>query len=100
MTWKAGGGGQTWNIARGDGRTCDNSLRRLGFSSAKHEHSAGAAKTRFMTPEQRQELMRLLSEGSDVAPEWARILFPLEKREYELVYHGKERDEDIVADAL
>ncbi|MBI5150384.1 MAG: DUF4433 domain-containing protein [Candidatus Omnitrophica bacterium] len=53
-----------------------------------------------MTPEQRQELMRLLGSGEEISPEWARILFPPEKREYELVYHGKDREEDIIADTL
>jgi hypothetical protein len=53
-----------------------------------------------MTSEQRQELMRLLEKGEDLSPEWARILFPPEKREYELVYHGKDREEDIIADTL
>lgn len=53
-----------------------------------------------MTPEQRQQLIRLLEKGEEISPEWARILFPPEKREYELVYHGKERQEDIIADTL
>ena len=53
-----------------------------------------------MTPEQREELIRLLPQGEDLSPEWARILFPPEKREYELVYHGKEREEDILANTL
>lgn len=53
-----------------------------------------------MTPEQREEAIRLLQQGEDLSPEWARILFPPEKREYELVYHGKEREEDILADTL
>jgi DNA modification methylase len=53
-----------------------------------------------MTPEQREEAVRLLQQGEDLSPEWARILFPPEKREYELVYHGKEREEDIIADTL
>jgi len=53
-----------------------------------------------MTPEQRQELMRLLQAGEEISPEWARVLFPPEKREYELVYHGKDREEDIIADTL
>ena len=53
-----------------------------------------------MTPEQRQELIRLLEKGEEISPEWARILFPPEKREYELVYHGKEREEDILANTL
>jgi DNA modification methylase len=53
-----------------------------------------------MTPEQRQEILRLLEKGEDLSPEWARILFPPEKREYELVYYGKDREEDILADTL
>jgi hypothetical protein len=53
-----------------------------------------------MTPEQRQELVRLLQQDQDISPEWARVLFPPEKREYELVYFGKDREEDIVADTL
>ena len=53
-----------------------------------------------MTPEQREELVRLLQKGEELSPAWARILFPPEKREYELVYHGKEREEDILADTL
>ncbi|MGD9973624.1 MAG: site-specific DNA-methyltransferase [Desulfatirhabdiaceae bacterium] len=53
-----------------------------------------------MTPEQREEIVRLIQQGEKLSPEWARILFPPEKREYELVYHGKEREEDILADTL
>lgn len=53
-----------------------------------------------MTPEQKKELMRLLEAGEELSPEWARVLFPPEKREYELVYHGKDREEDIIADTL
>lgn len=53
-----------------------------------------------MTPEQKQEIIRLLQEGKELSPEWARILFPPEKREYELVYHGKDREEDIIADTF
>ena len=53
-----------------------------------------------MTPEQREEIVRRLQQGEERSPEWARILFPPEKREYELVYHGKEREEDIIADTL
>jgi DNA modification methylase len=53
-----------------------------------------------MTKEQREELIRLLQQREELSPEWARILFPPEKREYELVYHGKEREEDIIADTL
>lgn len=53
-----------------------------------------------MTPEQREEVVRLLQQGEELSPEWARVIFPPEKREYELVYHGKEREEDIIADTL
>jgi len=53
-----------------------------------------------MTTEQRQEIIRLLEQGEEIPSEWARILFPPEKREYELVYHGKEREEDILANTL
>ncbi|MBU4248155.1 MAG: hypothetical protein KKD14_07305, partial [Verrucomicrobia bacterium] len=53
-----------------------------------------------LSPEQRQELMRRLEKGEELSPEWARILFPPEKREYELVYHGKDHEEDIIADTL
>ena len=53
-----------------------------------------------MTPEQRERIIQLLKSGEDVSPEWSRILFPPEKREYELVYHGKEREEDIIANTL
>ena len=53
-----------------------------------------------MTPEQTQELIRLLEAGKELSTEWARLLFPPEKREYELVYHAKEREEDIIAGTL
>lgn len=53
-----------------------------------------------MTAEQREELIRLLQQGEDISPEWAPILFPPEKREYELVFHGKERNEDLLANRL
>lgn len=53
-----------------------------------------------MNDEQRQELIRRLQQGEELSPEWARVLFPPEKREYELVYHGKEREEDVIANTL
>ncbi|MPZ29551.1 MAG: site-specific DNA-methyltransferase [Rhodospirillales bacterium] len=53
-----------------------------------------------ITTDQREEIIRLLRQGEDLSPEWARVLFPPEKREYELLYHGKEREEDIIADTL
>lgn len=53
-----------------------------------------------MTPEQLQQVIQILQSGEELSTEWARILFPPEKREYELVYHGKEREEDILANTL
>lgn len=53
-----------------------------------------------MEDNERQEIIRLLRQGEDLSPEWARILFPPEKREYELIYAGKEREEEIIANTL
>ncbi len=53
-----------------------------------------------MKEEQRLEIIRLLQQGEELSPEWARILFSPEKRECELVYHGKEREEDVIANTL
>jgi hypothetical protein len=38
-----------------------------------------------MSPEQRNRLIEILASGEELSPEWSRILFPPEKREYELV---------------
>jgi DNA modification methylase len=53
-----------------------------------------------MTDEFRQMVIETLRRGEDLPAEWARELFPPEKREYELVYHGKEREEDVLADTM
>ena len=53
-----------------------------------------------MNDEFRQMVIEALRRGEDLPPEWARELFPPEKREYELVYHGKKREEDILADTM
>lgn len=54
--------------------------------------------------ERRQQLLRLLEEarkvvdsGQEISTEYARILFPPERREYELTYYGKESKEQIIA---
>jgi len=48
------------------------------------------------TEEQRRELIRLLEKGDALSPKWAQVLFPPDRREYEVVYHRKEREEDII----
>jgi hypothetical protein len=81
-------------------------LFRCEFDKLAIDHSNAVPETILeikehgMTPEQREKLLRLLGKGEEISPEWARILFPPEKREYELVYHGKDREEDIIADTL
>ena len=53
-----------------------------------------------MNDEFKQMVIDALRRGDELPREWARELFPPEKREYELVYHGKEREEDIVANTM
>src|SRR5438046_5330947 len=48
----------------------------------------------------RQIVIEKLRHGEDLPVEWARELFPPEKREYELIYYGKEREEDIIAETM
>lgn len=55
---------------------------------------------RGLSKDERVELVRLLQTGEEISAEWSRLLFPPEKREYELVYQGKEREEDILANTL
>lgn len=44
--------------------------------------------------------MKLAETGDELPAEWARELFPPERREYELVYNGKETEEQILADTM
>ncbi|WP_298039599.1 site-specific DNA-methyltransferase [uncultured Desulfuromonas sp.] len=44
----------------------------------------------------RQMVIDALRRGEDLPTEWSRILFPPDKQEYELVYHGKERKEEVI----
>jgi site-specific DNA-methyltransferase (adenine-specific)/adenine-specific DNA-methyltransferase len=53
-----------------------------------------------MNDELRQRVIQALQRGEDLFADWARELFPPEKREYELVYYGKEREEDIIAGTM
>jgi DNA modification methylase len=53
-----------------------------------------------MTKEFKQMVIDALRRGDELPRDWARKLFPPEKREYELVYHGKEREEDIIANTM
>lgn len=46
------------------------------------------------------EVMQRLSRGEDLPRDLKHVLFPPDKREYELVYAGKKREADIVANTL
>ena len=48
----------------------------------------------------RERIVELLEKGEDLPLDYKHILFPPEKKEYELVYAGKEREEDILADTM
>lgn len=50
----------------------------------------------------RENLIKLLQEGKDIPPKYRDILCGKEEvqKEYELIYAGKAREEDIIADTL
>lgn len=48
----------------------------------------------------KKQLIKILQEGKDIPEEYKNILFPEGKKEYELVYADKEREEDILADTM
>jgi DNA modification methylase len=48
----------------------------------------------------RQRVIEKLRRGEHLPADWARELFPPDRREYELVYYGKEREEDILAETM
>lgn len=48
----------------------------------------------------RERIIELLEKGEDLPLDYKHTLFPPEKKEYELVYAGKEREEDILADTM
>lgn len=53
-----------------------------------------------MNDQLRQMVIETLKRGESLPLEWARELFPAEKKEYELIYHGKEREQDILAETM
>jgi len=48
----------------------------------------------------RERIIELLEKGEELPLDYKHVLFPPEKKEYELVYAGKEREEDILADTM
>ncbi len=53
-----------------------------------------------LSDHQRRHIIELLEQGQDLPPDYKHLLFPPERQEYELVYAGKEREEDILAETL
>lgn len=53
-----------------------------------------------LTDSQRAEIVDLLEQGKDLPGDYKHLLFPPERQEYELVYAGKEREEDILAETM
>ena len=53
-----------------------------------------------LSDKDRDKIIEILESGEDLPVDYKHILFPPEKKEYELVYAGKEREEDILADTI
>src|SRR3972149_2305986 len=53
-----------------------------------------------LTDAQNRRIIELLEQGQDLPPDFRNLLFPPERQEYELVYAGKEREEDILAETM
>jgi len=54
----------------------------------------------ILNNELRQLVIETLRSGAELPKEWARELFPSEKREYDLAYYGKQREEEVLANTL
>lgn len=53
-----------------------------------------------LSKQDRQRIIEIIESGEELPIDYKHILFPPEKKEYELVYAGKEREEDILADTM
>ena len=53
-----------------------------------------------MKDEERQRIIEILESGEMLSSDWAPVLFPNQRRECELVYEGKAREEDILAETM
>ena len=57
-------------------------------------------RNRIMKDEERNRIIELLKKDEMLSSEWASVLFPNQRRECELVYEGKAREEDILAETM
>ena len=53
-----------------------------------------------LSKKKKEEIIEILKSSNELPDNFKHILFPPEKKEYELVYAGKERQEDILADTI
>ncbi len=53
-----------------------------------------------MKDAERKRVIELLESGEMLSSEWSSVLFPNQRRERELVYDGKAREEDILAETM
>ena len=53
-----------------------------------------------MKEEERKRIIEILESGEMLSSEWSSVVFPNQKRECELVYDGKAREEDILAETM
>lgn len=53
-----------------------------------------------LSKQQKEKIIRLLENNDDLPEGYRDLLFPNQKKEYELVYAGKERKEDIIAETM
>ena len=53
-----------------------------------------------LSEKDRERIIQVLESGEELPVDYKHVLFPPEKKEYELVYAAKEREEDILADTM
>ena len=60
-----------------------------------------------MDTERRNLLLQIIDEaersvvsGNEISPEFARILFPPERKEYELTYYGKQNAQSVISNSF
>jgi len=53
-----------------------------------------------LSKQQKEKILRLVEKGEDLPDGYKDLLFPNQKKEYELVYAGKDRKEDIIAEIM
>jgi site-specific DNA-methyltransferase (adenine-specific)/adenine-specific DNA-methyltransferase len=53
-----------------------------------------------LSKQQKEKIMRLVEKDEELPDGYKDLLFPNQKKEYELVYAGKERKEDIISETM